>query len=810
MRDCARRGAVVLSRGLPRAPMTAATTRLLVLCLLPVLYVVVAAIRSTGGGTWALAAMPGLPAALWVSFRLTEPRSIGDDLVGEAARVGFRLTLTGGAIFLAARSAGAGRAAFDAAAAAGVGLAGTAALVSLARVPASRGLLGVDPAARRLDAASAVALLGVIAMTVPAMAFLVPSRRGTVDPLTIDYTMLAQGSGTLLLLTLAAARFRLSRRLELGAADRGSAGLAVAATALMTSAPAAWLGFAAPDRVLPAGALLAASALALAMVIPDATVVSRSLRTLLVVCVCGAPIALFTAATAAAAPKQAGGTVLMASLLLLLVGVLAPEVSARFVPDAARWLGAIEKAHDRASTPEPTVALATTLNELRERLGPSSDSPALYRLERGDVLTVDRAGYLHESIGALPAELLDFCDAEPEQTFRLEVARALQVRRPEVRGALAWMEAHGYASATALRDEEGPVGVLALPRGKRRAALTLQEAQALGRLTERLGAVFALSSAMAGARQRQLDAEAEGRRLLDALAQARNALARQGERHAIAARRLVHRAPVGRYSPASRLVAQDIEREVRSPRPLVLRVPAGVPAESFAAAAHLQGPRSEGPFVVIDGADAREHPLTRWLDQVTSPLLLAHQGTLVLLDAAALPDDVQRFVARLMVDPAAHDWRAPWLDAPTSLDVGWVVGVREDVATLMASGRLTRELGEVLGETVVLPPLGDRPEDLRSLCLDHLARVGLALRGRPIGLTDEALGWLLEQPFLVNDQELEVTLVAAVLRCEGTALREADVRAAAGARGAPGESLRPPAPPRPTGELPVLDDDDLA
>ncbi|RYE87237.1 MAG: hypothetical protein EOO75_14745, partial [Myxococcales bacterium] len=401
---------------------------------------------------------------------------------------------------------------------------------------------------------------------------------------------------------------------------------------------------------------------------------------------------------------------------------------------------------------------------------------ALYRLERGDVLTVDRAGYLHEAIGSLPAELLGFCDAEPQQTFRLEVARALQVRRPEVRGSLAWMEAHGYASATALRDEEGPVGVLALPRGKRRAALTLQEAQALGRLTERLGAVFALSSAMAGARQRQLDAEAEGRRLVDALAQARNALARQGERHAIAARRLVHRAPVGRYSPASRLTAQRLEEAARTPAPLVLVVPPGVPAESFAAAAHLQGERREGPFVVIDGADAREHPLTRWLDQVTSPLLLAHQGTLVLLDAAALPEDVQRFVARLVVDPGAHDWRAPWLDAPESLDVGWVVGVREDVATLVASGRLTRELAEALGETVALPPLADRPEDLRSLCLDHLTRLGMALRGRPVGLGDDALAWLVEQPFPVNDQQLEVMLYEAVVRCPGEVIRAADLR----------------------------------
>ncbi len=750
--------------------------RLLAFCLAPVLYVAVAAIQSTGGSSTTLAALVLLPTCLALAFRLTEPRSIGEDRVGEEPRLGFRLALTGAATFLAARSAGPGRAPFDAAAAVGVSVAVAGALYGLARVPEGRGLLASNPAVRRLDAPLAALLLGATSATVPAAAFLLPGRRGTIDPLTIDYATVAGGGGLLLLLTLATLRFRVLRRLELGVADRGAAALAISTTLLLSATPAALLGFAAPDRALPSAALLGAVGVSLAMVIPDATLVSRSLRTLLLVCVLGSPIALFTAGVAAAAPKQAGGAVLVSSVLLLLVGVLAQQVSARFVPDAARWLDALDKALERAALPEPTVALSSTLAALRDHLGPSSPSPALYRIETGDVLTVDRAGYLHESIGALPSGLLDFCDAEPQQTFRLEVARAIQVRRPDVRNALAWMEAHGYACATALRDEDGPVGVLAMPRGRRRTLLTLQEVQALGALTARLSAVFSLSSAMAGARRRQLEAEAEVQRLTDALAQTRNALERQGERFALQARRTVRRSPLGRYSPASALIDQDIERAARTRAPLVLLAPPGVPAEAYAASAHLRSERRDGPFLLVDGADPREHPMTHWLDQVTSPLLLAHGGTLVILDLPALPGDVQRLLARFLVDPASHDWRAAWLDAPASLDVFLIASVRETVDTLVVRDRLTEELANELGDRALpLPSLAARPEDLRSIALDHLTRLGLALRGEPVGLGDDALALLVEQPWPLNDLELERVLYQALLGSKGPVLRAVDL-----------------------------------
>ncbi|MCS6900961.1 MAG: hypothetical protein NZX77_14475, partial [Polyangiaceae bacterium] len=265
-------------------------------------------------------------------------------------------------------------------------------------------------------------------------------------------------------------------------------------------------------------------------------------------------------------------------------------------------------------------------------------------------------------------------------------------------------------------------------------------------------------------------------RLTNELAQARNALERQGERFALQARRAVRRSPLGRYSPASVRIAQEMERAARARAPLVLLTPPGVPAEAYAASAHLQSDRCDGPFLLVDGADPREHPMTHWLDQVTSPLLLAHGGTLVVLDLPALPADVQRLLARFLVDPTSHDWRAAWLDAPASLDVFLIASVRETVDTLVVRGRLVEDLANELGDRALpLPSLASRPEDLRAIALDHLTRLGLALRGAPVGLADDALALLVEHSWPLNDLELERLLYQALLRCKGPALRAEDV-----------------------------------
>jgi hypothetical protein len=437
------------------------------------------------------------------------------------------------------------------------------------------------------------------------------------------------------------------------------------------------------------------------------------------------------------------------------------------MPDALRWLDAIERAQDRATLAEPQAALRAALATLRERLGPDAASPVLVRAEAGDALTVDRAGYLHEGRAAAPAELRALCRAEVGRTFRLEVARALEVRRPAVRPVLAWMEAHGHASVTTLDDGESPVGLLVMPRAGRTSPLTLAEALALGRLADRLTSVLSLSAAIASARERRREAEARATALEAELGRARDLLDAERERFRDHARRLAGATAVARYSPASRLADDELTRASALATPLALLAPGGVDPVAAAACVHVRGPRAERPFVVVDATDPARHDPAGWSPGPRSPLWSAAGGTLVVVDAPALPAEAQRHLARAALGPPAEG--AP---PPPRL----VVTLGAGPAAPSPLARLHPELAAPLaGALVALPPLAERSEDLRAIALDRLARLGLALHGAPLGIADDALAALLESPWPANDAELDVVLLRAALGAAGPVLTAADL-----------------------------------
>ncbi|MCC6649304.1 MAG: hypothetical protein IT374_27505 [Polyangiaceae bacterium] len=738
---------------------------LFVACLLPVAYTGVAAARATGGAPSSIAATLLSIALVVAGFRLTTPRSLGEDLVGDGPRAALRCVIAAIGTAVTARAGVAGRAAFDAAASASVAAGSIAALYALARVPDGHGLFRAPPRARRLDAALGMVLVGAVATTIPAVVALAPHRAAAIDPLAIDYAAAALGLSALSVLALASLRFFRARRVELGAADRGLAAVIVSMTALGVAGPAAALDVAPPDRVLPGAALASSLGCALAMGVPDPRAVGRALSTVLVSSVVGVPIALFVATAARAAPSSAGGIVLLGGITLLVTGVLSQRIAARFRPDGARWRLALRAAEQQASVSEPHTAMRGALSALRDRLGPSAPSPLLFREGAGDVVSVDRAGYLQEARAVPPPDAAALARGEPFHTLRRETLRALEVQHPELRPTLAWMEAHDFAAVTSLDDEDGPLGLLAVPAARRRAPLTLDEATLLGRVADRVALALSLSQSLAGARARQIAAEqtvAEQAREAEAL---RRELSREAERYAALARRVARLAPDAAYSPASKLAEEALAKAAEGELPVTLLAPPGVLAEGWAAALHLASDRRGEPFVIVDGADLREHEAALWDDPVLSPLRLAAQGTLCVLDVPALPAELQarlaRHAARLEPGPRV------------------IVTVRDTVSVLAATGRLTTPLADALGDRAVpIPPLSARAEDLRALALDRLARLGLALRGAPLGLTDEALLRLVEHDLPGNDEQLGCALLLAVLAADGPRVTGRDLEAA--------------------------------
>ncbi|HEX6766883.1 MAG TPA: hypothetical protein VF103_15415 [Polyangiaceae bacterium] len=665
-----------------------------------------------------------------------------------------RATAWGLAMFMTARVGPDGSAALDAAANLGVGTVAVTSLVALARLEGPGGLLAPPRAARSLDAALLAGFLWAIATALPLTYALWPSYRVRVDPIAIDYATTSAAAASLLLGVAATYRLRAMRRFEMGIGDRAAGALSLSLTAFAVSVPSAALDVAAPDRVLPVAVAAGATLCTWASTIAEPTTVSSALRGILAVMMLGTPVTLAAGLGARAYPAHAGAIVLGSSVLAVLVGVLVRAVARPLGPQQSRWLEAFDAATRAALQPEPDTALTATLFALGKASSTPGARPEIWRIHPGEVLGVDVAGYLHVMPGEPPSRLFDLALAEPERTLRAEVLKQAEVRRPEVRGLLAWFEARDAFSATVVMDDDGPVGFILLPRAGRTALLTLEEARAVRGLADRISSLLTVTSALSRARERETAAaerlgtlEADRERL-------ERALESRAGRHRAAAERLAQKARGAAYASASRAALDALERAGRTAKGIGLVTPPGVDPTGWAAHAHLASERAGGPFVTCDASQPAEHELERWNDPEKSPARLADGGTLLLLDVDALPLDVQEHVARTF---AARRVENSTLAAP-----GLVVSSHASIETLAELGKIAPTLRRSIASEVAVPALLDRAEDLRALVLSALARESARVGREPLGVDAGALRSLVEHTWPGNEIELEAVLLRAV------------------------------------------------
>ena len=680
-----------------------------------------------------------------------------------------RAILFGAALFLAARSTGARDAMLEAAANVGTAFATVAALVALARVEETAGLLTVPKAARRLDLA-----------VVCAVVFGVPTGlalASTATDVALEARML-DGIGSLAAATsfvvamAAAARAHLLRRLELGVNDRtgatlttlGLAFLIASATAALKLVPLAWAY---------QGALALASLLVGAICLtPDPVTVARRHRIFLAVSMGGAPLVLVAASIAMRDPELAGYAVLVATLGGVVIGLFARTVTEPIERDRSRWLSAIEAAHAKALDPRPDRAILDALVALRDAAGQPERPPSLWILETGEVVHADHAGYRHTRTATCPRAVIDAAAEEPEATLRAEVLEALEVRRPDLRPALGFLRTEEAFAATLLRADEEATGLLVLPRGRRTVPLTLEEARALRALADRLASALEVSAQLARAHARELAERARADAEDDRATRLEHLLAMTETRFEREAERLARRALAAAYSPATRLLLDELRRHGSLGLPVAMQVPVGVDPLPYAAVVHLSGPRKRGPFLHVDGANPAEQPLSLWQDPVASPLAAADYGTLVVTSIEALPEDTQRYLALALATRRSPSERA------TPLDLHLVATVSVPVSEAVAAGTLTPELADRLGgHTLALPSLVDRPEDLRPLTLDRLGRIGIRLRGEPMGIEAKAMARLVEHTWPGNELELDDVLSRAAAVARGHVVRREDLDA---------------------------------
>ncbi|MEY2934488.1 MAG: hypothetical protein RL033_5237, partial [Pseudomonadota bacterium] len=736
-----------------------------------VVYVTLAACQTVGFGIPSYTVLAVAPLWLGWVWRFTR-RSLGAEIaqVEVSALAALRTVAFGVALWLAARLCPPGRPALDLAALLGLATACVAANLALARIPAREGLVQPPRTARSLDAVAFCSLLWFISAGLAAVRWLSQSSSVLLAPRAIDYASNASCIASVLGLIAVSYRLRRTRRLELGVLERASGAMVMCVGSLAVVLPLALLELAPPHLALAIGTSFAALACAWVAALRDPTLISRALRGGLLVLALGAPVALGTAALVARLPERAGLIALSGCALGALVGVLGRSGVWPLLPVEVRRLHVYETASRAVLRAEPSAATLAVLEALQGTEQNIQTRAELWRREPPEMWRADVAGYLHTEAAEVPEVVYELARSEPEQLLRREVLAELEVRRPEVRGALEWLEGRAAFAVGLVSDEHGPIGVLTLPQGSRRTPATLAEARAVRTLCERLSAVLGLSSTLARARAREVQASERAERLEQERSRLETRIVGQTRHRDSVAEVLADSVRVATYGTRARRTLRDLERHAAAARDVSLDVPVGVDALAWACAFHQTGTGRTGPLVVSDGTTSATHPVAYWNHETDAPTRRAEGGTLVVLHVTALPEEAQVALSNALSQRPAQGSRPCVLVATLS----------EPPEQALQQGRLVAQLAWYLVPfSLRVPALRERAEDLRGLVLAQLLASGVRRKGQPLGVEPQALAALTAHDWPGNDAELALVVQRAARAASSERVSLADLEVAA-------------------------------
>ncbi len=747
------------------------------LLLGPPAYAAAAAVyfSESGGRTW-LGLGVALAFALLALRRRVEPvvTSASLDAAGAATRARF-VSEVAVVIAVSTASLHTNRAWIAVAADVASLLAALALLDAVRRAPSAGGLALLASRSARPSADNIV--VGAAGLVAVAAAIPLSLHAGSIvgapwaDPSSARAASAAGAGAMLFFVGSAALLARRARQLELGIAPRLTGAAACAGVGLVASLMFAGIaGPAHAARVALAISSYAGVRLALAA---DAVRTEALGRRVVALTAFAGPVVVLAALAIDEAGTGAPATVAIACALTALIGLAAPRLEEPFLPAGGAYLEAFRRARVEAFERDVAEALGHALVTLRGAAGHEGPSAELWTTAPARVMTVDAAGYLRERDGEVPTSVIDAAAEEPEATLRADVLAAVDVRKPELRPQLRWLEARDAMCAVLVAHGREAAGVLVVPRGQRTDPMTIEEAHALKRLADTLISACEGRSARTRSLAREVDLRRRIEGLEDELIRIKHRAALDTGRARLESERLARPATTGIYAASSRLAYEALERRVASGAPLALVAPSGVDPVAYVARAHLAGPRADGPLVVVDGTASREHDVTRWTEAETSPLALADGGLLLLVDGASLPRDVQLVIAR-----ALSERRTPWARGEP-LDVIAGLSANATPAELAEQGRLAPELAVRFEgvEPVRLPRLRERPEDLRAIVADRIAREGLRAYGAPTGLDAGAFALLADLPFDGEDAELTSLARRLVARSRGATVVREHVRA---------------------------------
>jgi two-component system, NtrC family, response regulator AtoC len=375
--------------------------------------------------------------------------------------------------------------------------------------------------------------------------------------------------------------------------------------------------------------------------------------------------------------------------------------------------------------------------------------------------------------------------ADDEESFRRVLVRELISMGFEVQGV-----ADGEAALSAMGDNEYDVALLDVRMPGMDGITALGVIKQAHPLTEiiMLTGYGTISSAIESVKRGAYHYLTKPCKLeeLEAL------IKKAGERKALERQNIVLRQELSRrdrfdefvgQSPKLKEVLRLITKVAGTDSTILIQGESGVGKELAARALHRHSARHNNPFIVVDCTSLQEDLLQSELcghekGAFTGAITLKHglfevadTGTIFLDEIGEMSLALQSKLLRV-------------LETGTFRRLGGVKDIRVDLRIVAATNR---DLKEMVGEgrfrqdlyyrlnvvTLVIPPLRERPEDVRTLARHFIDQSILPGRGKK-GISDDALALLTRYHWPGNVRELKNVLERALILADGDQIETVD------------------------------------
>jgi len=223
-------------------------------------------------------------------------------------------------------------------------------------------------------------------------------------------------------------------------------------------------------------------------------------------------------------------------------------------------------------------------------------------------------------------------------------------------------------------------------------------------------------------------------------------------------------------SPGMRATFVVIQRLAAHARVVLIAGETGTGKELAARALHLESPRRDRPFVIINCSSIASASFER---ELVGQLDAADGGTLFLDEAADLPAQPQ---ARLLSVLDACEAHRSGSTARAAVDMAVVAATSRDLHAEVGAGRFRTDLYyRLTAATLRLPPLRERREDIPHLAAGFIRECGIRIGRTFDGMTPEAERRLCDARWDGNVRELRLTIERACMLATGTVLTERDL-----------------------------------